>query len=414
MVEHMFATETDVSVIPQGLDEMAPGPTLAALLSSIDVEKLSGRHAVIFARAQQRQISHDQARQYRALSRIGNLYAAEGPEALEFASAEVGAALTYTRRRADSEMGFAEDVARRFPALIDSLESGDIDVAKARAILRGVGHVDLSIGREAIARILPDAPGLTTGQIATCLRKLVIEVDPEEAKKAYERGRAGAMVWSGIEPDGTGTMISTGMDAYDLSRANRNINRIARRRKNDGDSRPIDIIRAEVFAELLRGELTPEGSKGQVIVTGDLTTLAGLNESCGDLDGFGPVIADILRQIVDQQHDAPWTFEVNDPKTGEVYVGTTSRRPTAYLKRRIAARYKTCVHPGCRWPTAHCDIDHSEDWAEGGLTTLCNLAPLCRFHHRLKHLTAWTYQRLPDGSIEWISQFGIKYVTHPP
>jgi hypothetical protein len=327
---------------------------------------------------------------------------------------EVGAALTYTRRRADSEMGIADGMARRYPALITALQNGAIDIAKVRTILRGVGQVDVEVGREAIARILPDAPGLTTGQIAARLRKMVIEADPDQAKKAYEQGRAEARVWSGLEPDGTGTMIATGMDAYDLSRANRNINGIARRRKNDGDSRSIDQIRAEVFAELLSGQLSPHGDKGQVIITGDLTTLAGLDETPGNLDGFGPVLADILRQVVDQQHDARWTFEVKDPETGHVCVGTTSRRPTADLKRRVLARNKTCIHPGCRMPATECDIDHSEDWVDGGLTTLCNLAPLCRYHHRLKHLTAWTYRRRPDRSIEWISQFGLSYVTHPP
>ncbi|MGD2043624.1 MAG: DUF222 domain-containing protein, partial [Acidimicrobiia bacterium] len=205
----MFVAE--VAGIPKGLDEMAPGPALAGFLASIDVEKLSGRDAVIFTRAQQRQISHDQARQYRALARISELYAEEGPEAQEFASAEVGAALTYTRRRADSEIGIADDVSRRYPSLIAALECGSIDGAKVRTILRGVGHVDIEVGRKAIARILPEAPGLTTGQIAARLRRLLIEADPEEAKKAYDRGRAEARVWSGLEPDGTGTMISTGM-----------------------------------------------------------------------------------------------------------------------------------------------------------------------------------------------------------
>jgi hypothetical protein len=410
----MGATEREASPIPQGLDEMAPGPLLAALLSTVDVERLSGQNAVVFARAQQKQISHDQARQYRALSRIGELYADEGPEASEFASAEVGAALTYTRRRADTEMGIADDLARRYPPLITALECGAVDVAKVRTILRGVGHLDVEVARKTIAIMLPDAPGLTTGQIAARLRKQVIEGDPDEAKRAYEAGRDRAKVWSGLEPDGTGTMIATGMDAYDLSRANRNINRMARRRKNDGDSRPIDKIRAEVFAELVSGELSPDGVKGQVIITGDLTTLARLDERCGDLNGFGPVLADILRQIVDAQRNAKWVFEVTDPETGHVCVGTTSRRPTEALRRRVLARDRTCIHPGCRMPATQCDIDHSEDWANGGLTTLCNLAPLCRYHHRLKHATAWTYRRRANGSIEWISQFGLSYVTHPP
>jgi len=76
----MFATELEVAGIPRGLDAMPPGPPLAAILSSIGVDQLAGRDAIIFVRAQRRQISHDQARQYRALSRVGDLYEEESPD----------------------------------------------------------------------------------------------------------------------------------------------------------------------------------------------------------------------------------------------------------------------------------------------------------------------------------------------
>lgn len=402
------------ATIPRGLDAMKPGPRLGALLSAIDVASLNGRDAVLFARAQQRQISHDQARQYRAISRISDLYAAESSEEAEFAAAELGAALTYTRRRADREMALAHDAARSYPDLLAALELGTIDLAKLRVIIRGVGHTDNEIAKSAIERILVEAEHLTTGQIAARLRRIVIEADPDEAKKAYEQATAEAKVWSCLEPDGSGTMISTGMEAYDLSAANRNINGLARKLKNAGDPRSIDKIRAEVFAALLSGQMTAEGLKAQVHITGDIETFAKLAEHPGHLNGFGPVIADIARQIADQQHDAMWTFEAKEPETGEIYVGTTSRRPTADLRRRVTARYPTCIHPGCRMPATQCDLDHGEDWAKGGLTTLCNLAPLCRHHHRLKHLTGWTYRKLADGAIEWVSQFGLRYITHPP
>lgn len=412
----MFELEQEKAGIPQVLDEMPPGPSLAAILSSIDVEQLEGHDVVSFARAQQRQISYDQARQYRALARVADLYIEESTDfdLYEFASAETGAALTLTRRAADREMGYANDIVKRYPVLLHALETGQLDLAKVRTMIRGVGHVDDDVAGEALDLILPKAPNLTTGQIAARLRELVIEADPDQAKKAYDEGVAQAKLWSTLEPDGTGTMIATGMEAHDLSAANRNINCMARRRKNAGDNRPIDKIRSDVFAQLLTGEIAPDGTKAQVNITGDLDTLEGLNDKVGYLEGFGPVHADIMRQIVEEQHDATWTYEITDPKTGKVYVGTTSRRPTASQQRQLKARYKTCVHPGCRLAAAQCDIDHTKDRAFGGLTILCNLAPLCRFHHRLKHRSAWEYRKLADGSIEWTSQFGFKYITHPP
>lgn len=411
----MFATQLEVAGIPRGLDAMKPGPQLAAILSTIDVDRLSGRDAVIFARAQQRQISHEQARQYRALSRVGDLYEETGdPDMPEFAAVEAGAALTWTPRTADREMGVAYEIVKRHPALIDALSEGAIDVPKVRTMLRGVGHLDVDVANRAIAMILTEAPSLTTGQIATRLRRLAIEADPEAAKNEYEEGIANAKVCSQLEPDGTGTMISTGMEAADLALASSNIDRLARQMRDQGDDRPMDKLRALAFAKLLRGEAGPNPQRGHVRITGDLATLADLDDLPGDLSGYGPVAADILRQIANQQRDGLWSYEIKDPRTGEFYVGTTSRRPTARQKRQIAARYPTCVHPTCRRPVAQCDVDHTEDRAKGGLTTLCNLAPLCRYHHRNKHKTSWRYRKLADGTIEWTSQFGLIYLTHPP
>ena len=222
------------------------------------------------------------------------------------------------------------------------------------------------------------------------------------------------MVWSELAPDGTGTTIATGLPAHDLSAANHNITGIARGLKNRGDERTIDQIHADVFAGPLTGAISSEAGKAQVNLTADLTTLAGLDDHPGDLAGLGPVIADVARQVAEQQANATWTYTITDPDTGDVFTGTTRRRPSSEQRRMVLARYPTCIHPGCRMPSVQCDVDHTKDWAVGGATTLCNLAPLCRYHHRLEHQTAWTYRRQPDGTSQWISQFGLTYITHPP
>jgi len=310
-------------------------------------------------------------------------------------------------------MGTAMDLSQ-YPELLAALEQGIIDMPRARTIIRGISHVYREIGIEAIHRVLPYAPDLTTGQLAARLRRIVVEADPQQATKSYKSGVDDRKIWSELGFDGTGTMIATGLEANEMSAANRNINGIARRLKNEGDPRTIDQLRADGFVGLLQGSASGTGAKGQVELRVDLTTLAELDDKPGELAGLGVVVADVARQVAREQRDSAWTYTVIDEETGETFVGTTSRRPTVEQQRKIRARYPTCVFKGCRMPAVECDIDHTEDWAQGGPTTLCNLAPLCRYHHRLKHLTAWNYQRLGDGSIQWVSQFGLTYVTHPP
>ncbi len=50
----------------------------------------------------------------------------------------------------------------------------------------------------------------------------------------------------------------------------------------------------------------------------------------------------------------------------------------------VTLRDKTCVFPWCTRPARRCDKDHSIPHSRGGPTCPCNLAPLCRRHHRIK------------------------------
>ena len=64
----------------------------------------------------------------------------------------------------------------------------------------------------------------------------------------------------------------------------------------------IDQLRADVFLDLLQGRSVGSGAdRGTVDITVDLGVLAGLSEAPGELNGYGPVIADIARQVAREQ-----------------------------------------------------------------------------------------------------------------
>ncbi|MCH7900361.1 MAG: HNH endonuclease, partial [Acidobacteria bacterium] len=109
---------------------------------------------------------------------------------------------------------------------------------------------------------------------------------------------------------------------------------------------------------------------------------------------------------------AEWRYTVTDPDTTQViHTGTTTRRPTTALKRYVQAAYRHCVFPGCRMPSADCDLDHTVAVKDGGPTTENNLAPLCRHHHRAKHQAPWKPRRLPNGDHQFTSPLGHTYIT---
>jgi hypothetical protein len=49
---------------------------------------------------------------------------------------------------------------------------------------------------------------------------------------------------------------------------------------------------------------------------------------------------------------------------------------------------------------------HIRRWAQGGPTTLSNLALLCRRHHRAIHELGFGLQRAPDGSLSFTDPSG--------
>ena len=78
-----------------------------------------------------------------------------------------------------------------------------------------------------------------------------------------------------------------------------------------------------------------------------------------------------------------------------------------------AVRDKTCVFPWCARSARRCDIDHTIPAARGGPTCPCNLAPLCRRHHRIKTHGDWTYTTLEPGHYLWTSKHGYSYLRDP-
>ncbi|MEA1902274.1 MAG: DUF222 domain-containing protein, partial [Actinomycetota bacterium] len=135
---------TDRHVLPDDLESIPPGPFLMGILQSVDRSKLSGFDTVRIMKARNRQIAHSQAElaadmvevSYRTDAEMGRT-----EEAWEYASDEIRAALTLTRRAAESELGFATDLWERLPQVWEALNTGKIDVRKAKTIVFNTEHL---------------------------------------------------------------------------------------------------------------------------------------------------------------------------------------------------------------------------------------------------------------------------------
>ena len=80
------------------------------------------------------------------------------------------------------------------------------------------------------------------------------------------------------------------------------------------------------------------------------------------------------------------------------------------LAEQVHLRDVTCVFPFCNRSPRKCDHDHVVERGRGGPTCSCNIAPLCRRHHRLKTHSTWRYTVLEPGSFLWSSPHGYQFL----
>jgi hypothetical protein len=396
---------------------MEPSPALAAFLSTLSDKTLSGFDRIRVLQAHQRMVSFFQARMLEDIASISELINQLEPDpaiAHEAAAAEIGAALRLTRRAADMDLALAIDLKERLPAVWEALAAGKIDLRKARVIVDQTSHLSEEAARQVVDRVVEAATRLTTGQLKALIRRVCVQANPDDASHRYREAVAERRLQTEPTVDGTAHLYGLDLPPDRVQGVLRRINDLARELKTADETRTLDQIRADIFLDLLDGKHLGRsgGRRGTVDIHVDLTTLARLSEDPGDLAGYGPVIADIARQVAENSPGAEWRWTLTHPASGQtIDNGITRRRPTNAQRRHVEARDRTCVFPGCRMPAVDCDLDHGRPWAHGGRTQTRNLAPLCRHHHNLRHHADWIYRRLANGDYVWTSRFGHTYTT---
>ena len=388
---------------------------LAAFLLTLGDVSLSGRDRILVLKAYQRLVSFFQAQVYEVMASVSDLMSEMEPDpeaAFESAAAEIGAALRLTRRAADIDLALALDLKQRLPRVWEALAAGKIDLRRARVIVSGTAHLSEETAREVVERIIEPATRLTTGQLNALIRRLCVQADPDDAANRYRDALEGRRVVVEPSPEGTAHLLGLDLPPDRVEAAMRKISDLAQTLKTVDEVRTLDQIRADVLLDLLEGTRQAGGRRGTVDIHVDLTTLARLTDDPGELAGYGPVIADIARQVAERQPGAEWRWTLTHPDSGMVIEnGTTRRRPTAGQRRHVEAREHTCIFPGCRFAAVDCDLDHRQPWSERGPTRVDNLAPLCRHHHRVRHHFGWTHRPLPNGDHVWTSRLGQTYTT---
>jgi len=148
------------------------------------------------------------------------------------------------------------------------------------------------------------------------------------------------------------------------------------------------------------------------------TALLGVDDEPAHLDGFGPIPAELAREIVVgacSRKETVWLRRLfTSPATGElVAADAKSRLFPPSLSRFVRLRDRVCRTPWCDAPIRH--TDHAEDWDRGGETSLVNAQGLCEACNHAKQAPGWRARPGPEpGHLETTTPTGHTYATGPP
>jgi hypothetical protein len=126
---------------------------------------------------------------------------------------------------------------------------------------------------------------------------------------------------------------------------------------------------------------TSGGEKPHITVTLDYETLSGQANRLPEIDGVA-VDPETLRRLT---CDAGIVPIVLGSDSEVLDVGRRTRTIPTAVRRALEQRDGGCTWKGCTAPASWTDAHHIIHWADGGETSLSNLALLCRTHHTATH-----------------------------
>jgi hypothetical protein len=375
--------------------------------------------------------------------------AGEGcPLVAEFCVAELGAVLGMSSTSAKKLIGHALELRHRLPRLWRLVQTGAVPAWRARSVAEKTIHATPALTQEA-ARWVDAQVAAAVGKIGPAqLDRLVAETikrfelaapdpssDPEDGYLSVDLRHA---TLNDQDVHYAGTMhFEADLDIADALDLDRALSHDAAAQKALGSTESLDVRRAKALGALARtqtaldlhtqGSTAARSEDGLPVAREVVLNLHFEADSVQNARTvFGPTGRLEERQrlvLLDQVQE--WCGDTRTKVTIKPVIDLNAELSAPgyevpdRIREQIVLRDRTCVHPWCTRPARGADVDHVVEFdhdaeAEGrpqpGPTTSSNLAALCRFHHRLKTFTAWTYRMLAPGVFEWTSPHGHRYL----
>ncbi len=404
----------DPSAAAAALAVLDPSGAALAALSVLPAPSLSDEALIDAVTASQKLLACIAGKQQELLAEI----ARRDPDGEQFLRDEVACVLQTAPNSANLTLEAAQQLTGRLADTHDLLTGGYLPYGHARTLALGVRHCTDEVAAKVQERVLPRGCRQSAGEFRCAVRRAVARYDRKDEATQHAEAFAQRNVITYDEPDYMADVVLH-LAADGAATVLTAINTWAVK-TDTGDSRTLDQRRADAIVDICSAALDMpglpkrHGLRPALSVTVAASTLAGQDDQPAELDGYGPIPASMARRIAALpgavRHEIPvdnhgHILVQND--TADTYT------PPARIARTVIARDVTCVHPGCGRSAHYCDLDHRTPWPAGP-TSVDNLEPLCRRHHKLKHHSRWRLTKLADGTYEWTSPTRHTYRYRPP
>ena len=284
-------------------------------------------------------------------------------------------------------VGSALEVKYRLPRLWRRVLDGEVEVWRAFKVAESTMSLPLDGAAFVDTALAPFAHSLSWTQLERTIEKARTLYDPDEVQRRRDADpRRFDVRTTGTGIDGF-TWVEGLMDAADALDLDAAVSSVAAQLGEVCDL-PLDVRRSMAAGEMGRAQLaldltTPTTGRGvDVSILMTDIQVAELRQSGSNV---------LLDQVASWCESASTVtirpvLNLNDHHRIGGYV------PTETIREQVLLTWPQCVFPYCTRRARRCDLDHRYPHGDGGATCPCNLAPLCRTHHRMKTFSGWTYQ----------------------
>ncbi|MEE3849075.1 DUF222 domain-containing protein [Gordonia sp. LSe1-13] len=380
-----------------------------------------------------------------------------GPNGLEQAVAEVGAALTIPPSRAREFIEAGSVLRHQLPFTGATLGAGRIDLPRFLAVVKRTSLCtpeNLDLLDKLMAEAIETREPMSMTRFLAMIDKLIAQNDPAANRRRRELVDNDRNI--SVRPDRHTpgqARIGGALPADQAAAVDARLNSMAAA-VHPGDPRSAAQRRADALVALANGATTltceceaccadnndtesdaaetdtaesdaaesdstePDAAEIDTTATSDqgtprptfhivvnLSTLLGHDDDPAFLDGQGVIDADTARALVAEAKRCYVNADTANTAQVDRYA------PSRKVADLIRSGELCCSFPGCNNRAFHADVDHSVPHADGGPTDPRNLKPLCRFHHRIKTFAAgWRDYQDPLGEVFFQSPTGHTYL----